>query len=170
MDTVSLTFRYSEKDFVRAMRAHYSSRLRLPLDIAVVVGCLALGAYAWHSGSPRSGIAMICISGVSACMLIAAFAVIPHLAFRREPKFRDEYSLTFSPLGIHFRTKHIDSNLEWNMYSRALIETHSIVLYYGSNSFTVIPTRVFTTPEERERFDELLEQHVPKVQNKRKRL
>jgi hypothetical protein len=38
METVNLSFRYAEQDYVRAMRAHYASRLRLPLDIAVIVG------------------------------------------------------------------------------------------------------------------------------------
>ena len=40
MDTVQLSFRYVEQDYVRAMRVHYASRLRLPLDIAVIVGVL----------------------------------------------------------------------------------------------------------------------------------
>ena len=43
METVSLSFRYAEQDYVRAMRAHYASRLRLPLDIAFIVGSLFLG-------------------------------------------------------------------------------------------------------------------------------
>jgi len=30
------------------------------------------------------------------------------LIFRREPKFRDDYLLSFSPEGIHFRTAHIE--------------------------------------------------------------
>ena len=40
METVNLSFRYAEQDYVRAMRAHYVSRLRLPLDIAVIVESL----------------------------------------------------------------------------------------------------------------------------------
>ena len=101
-------------------------------------------------------------------MLIAAFAIIPHFYFRREPKFRDEYSLTFSPQGIHFRTAHIDSDLQWSMYSRALVDAHSFVLYYGSYSFSVIPNRVFQTVEQREVFERLLAQNVPQVIDKRK--
>jgi len=101
-------------------------------------------------------------------MLIAAFAIMPHIAFRREPKFRDEYALTFSLQGIHFRTAHIDSNLQWSMYSRALVDAHSFVLYYGSHSFSLIPNRVFQTVDEREAFERLLAKNVPNVIDKRK--
>ena len=42
-ETVNLSFRYAESDYVRALRAHYSSRLRVRLDIvaAIVVAVLA---------------------------------------------------------------------------------------------------------------------------------
>jgi hypothetical protein len=96
-------------------------------------------------------------------MLIAAFTIIPPLAFRREPKFRDDYSLTFSPEGIHFRTAHIDSQLQWSMYSRALIDAHSYMLYYGSRQFTIIPRRVFQSGEQQQAFEQLLSQHVSQI-------
>jgi len=42
------------------------------------------------------------------------------------------------------------------MYSRALVDAHSFVLYYGSRSFTVIPKRVFPTAEQQQAFEKLL--------------
>ena len=120
METVNLSFRYAEQDYVRALRAHYAGRLRLPLDIAAIVGVAVIGAYEWRSGSHGAGIISFCLSGVLALMLVAAFAVIPSIAFRKQLKFRDEYSLSFSPEGIHFQTTHIDSDLKWGMYTWAL--------------------------------------------------
>ena len=52
----------------------------------------------------------------------------------------------FSAAGIHFRTTHIDSRLDWGMYSRALIDEHSYVLYYGSRQFLVIPNECVRAP------------------------
>ena len=46
------------------------------------------------------------------------------------------------------------------MYSRVLIDDYSHVLYYGSNQFTVIPTRVFGSAGDRQTFEELVTQHV----------
>lgn len=115
MQTVNLSFRYAEQDYARALRAHYASRLRLPLDKAVMVGIAVVGAYEWRSGSHGFGKTLLCLSGIFAVMLVVAFTVIPTIAFRRQPKFRGDYWLGFSPQGIHFQTAHIDSDLKWGM-------------------------------------------------------
>jgi len=125
METVNLSFRYAEQDYVRALRAHYAARLRLPVDIAAIIGGTILGVYELRVGSHRFGIALLCCSSIFALMLIAAFAVIPRIAFRSQPKFRDEYSLTFSPQGIHFQTANIVSDLKWSMYTGALVDASS---------------------------------------------
>ena len=161
---VSLCFRYTESDYVRAMRAHYASRLRLWLDIPAMVVSGVAGVYLWRSPSLHwLSIASIGISGVFVLILSLAFVVIPPLAFRREPKFQDEYSLTFSQECIHFKTTHIDSQLQWSIYSRALIDAHSYVLYYGNGSFSVIPKRVFQSADQQRTFEQLIVQHVPKI-------
>jgi hypothetical protein len=168
VSTIDISFRYSEADYIRAMRAHYASRLRLPLDIAVIVLTAAMGAHFWRLPSTHwFGVSLVCMSIVFGLMLITIFFVIPLVSFRREPKFGDEYALTFSPEGIHFRTVHIDSQLQWNIYTRALIASHSYVLYYGAYSFTVIPKRVFQTDAQREAFEELIVRNLPKVTRKR---
>jgi len=168
MESVNLNFRYTEADYVRAMRSHYASRLRLPLDITVVVVAAALGAYELKSGSRGFGITMLAMSGLFALVLVSAFAVIPRMGFRREPKFRDDYTLTFSPQGIHFRTAHIDSDLQWSLYTCALVDAHSFVLYYGSQQFTVIPKRVFQDDAQREAFETLLAQKISNIVYKTK--
>jgi YcxB-like protein len=158
---INLSFRYSEGDYVRALRAHYRSRLRLRLDLAVAIVVGILGIYLWPS---FAGVASVAVSVLLVLMLVAAFFVIPPLVFRREPKFRDDYSLTFSSEGIHFRTAHIDSQLQWSMYSRALIDSYSYVLYYGSSQFSVIPRRVFRNVDEQREFEEMLAKHVPIIE------
>lgn len=162
--TVELSFRYQERDYVRAMRAHFASRLRLRLDIFLAVVVTGVGAYLWRTPALQwFGLACILLAVVFILLIVAAFTVIPRLAFRREPKFRDEYSLTFSPDGIHFRTAHLDSQLQWSMYSHALMDAHSYVLYYGSHQFTVIPKRVFQSVEQQQSFEQLLTHHVSRI-------
>ena len=162
--TVNLVFRYIETDYVHALRAHYAARLRLRLDVVVVVALTGIGAYLWQSPSSHwLGVTCVSIAALFSLMLAAAFTVIPPLVFRREPKFREEYSLAFSPEGIHFRTAHIDSQLQWSVYSRALIDTHSYILYYGTRQFTVIPKRVFQSAEQQQTFESLLTRHVSEI-------
>lgn len=162
--TVHLSFRYSEQDYVRAMRAHLKSRLRLKVDIVVIVLAAGLGFYEWHSlDSPRWGMSLVTLSTFFALILGFAFGVMPRMVFRGEPKFRDDYSLTFSGNGIHFQTAHIDSQLEWSMYNRALVDANSFVLYHGRRSFTVIPRRVFETPEHLADFERLISEKIPEI-------
>jgi hypothetical protein len=163
-EAINLSFRYSESDYVRALRAHYSSRLRVRFDIAAAIVAALLGAYSWRSPDYH-WLSVICVAAsvVLVLILFVAFVVVPPLAFRSEAKFKDDYSLTFSQDGIHFRTAHIDSQLQWSLYSRAFIDGHSYVLYYGSRQFTVIPKRVFKSAEQQESFEQLLSQHVSKV-------
>lgn len=165
--TIHLSFRYSEQDFVRAMRAHFASRLRLKLDFAIAIAAALLGIYVWQSlNLPLYGIPLLSLSVLLVILLIAAFSLIPKFIFRREAKFRDEYSLMFSSDGIHFRTAHIDSQLQWGLYNRALVDAHSFILYYGSRSFTVIPKRVFENAEQQATFERLISQKIPEVSMK----
>ena len=162
--TVNLSFRYLESDYARALRAHYASRLRLRLDIVVAIVLAGVGVYLWRSPDLHwLGVGCVLVAVLFPLMLVAAFTIIPRIAFRREPKFRDDYALTFSPEGIHFRTAHIDSQLQWSMYSRALVDSHSYVLYYGSRQFTVIPKRVFQSAEDQQAFEQMLVQHIPQI-------
>jgi hypothetical protein len=136
----------------------------LTVDILVIIILIAAGTYLWRSPELRwLGIGLVSIAAAFALVLIAAFTLVPRLVFRREPKFRDQYSLTFSADGIQFRTAHINSQLKWSMYSRALVDVHSYLLYYGSRQFTVIPKRVFQTSHQQQAFEHLLVQHVSPI-------
>jgi len=164
---IRLKFCYSEKDYVRAVRSHYKSRLRLKLDIFVILFTLAVGIYSLRSlGSHLFGIGLIALSCILAAMLSAAFGVVPYVLFRTQKKLHDEYGLVFSSQGIHFRTADIDSRLQWNLYNEALIDRYSYVLYYGHRQFTVIPKRVFQDLQQLRAFDKLLEEKIAKIVRK----
>ena len=164
MKRIDLTFRYLEIDYVRALRAHYATRLRLRLDLACILVLFGMGIYLWRSPDLHWLAVTFVITSVGfALLIVTAFTIVPRRIFRSEPRFRDEYSLTFSEEGIHFRTAHIDSRLQWSIYSSALIDAHSYVLCWGSRQFTVIPKRVFKNAEQQQAFEQLLTQRVTDV-------
>ncbi|HKI27327.1 MAG TPA: YcxB family protein [Candidatus Sulfotelmatobacter sp.] len=163
-ETVHLSFRYSKSDIVCAMRSHYASRMRPRLDLVMAAGLAAVGTYLWRFQSSHWwGVFAVGASAAFLLLLLAAFVIFPSLAFRLEPKYRDDYSLIFSPEGIRFRTAHIDSQLQWTLYSRALVDADSYILYYGSRMFTVIPKRVFQNSEQQSAFEQMIGQHIPKI-------
>lgn len=167
MPPIVLSFRYSKADVVRAMRAHYSSVLRVKLDGVLTILLLGTGLYCLRVPDLRwFGIFGVVASSVLLVMLGCAFTVLPNLAVNWQPKYRDDYSLVFSNDGIHFRTAHIDSQLQWSLYTRALVDAHSYLLYYGSRTFTIIPKRVFRDQEQQAEFDKLLSQNVGRIVRK----
>jgi hypothetical protein len=167
-EIVNLSFRYSKSDIERAVRSHNASRTRPKLDIAMAAVLAVAGAFLWRSPDTH-WFGALCLGGsaVFILFLFAALVILPALAFRLEPKYRDDYSLAFSAEGIHFRTVHIDSQLQWSLYSRVVVDAYAYVLYYGSRTFTVIPKRVFQNAEQQGAFEQLLAQHVPKIVNKK---
>src|SRR5271169_6455226 len=107
---ISLIFSYSETDYVRAMRAHYASELRVRRDICIVVVGGMAAAYLWSSRSRHwLGVALLVLSAAVALILIAAFVVIPPWLFRRNPKLKDQFSFKFSEEGVHYDCLHIRS-------------------------------------------------------------
>jgi hypothetical protein len=159
--SVKLAFRYTENDYARGLRLHYANTLHPKRDGVISIVMAVVGAYFWLTTEPRwIGITLTAVSGLLILLLLAAFFVIPKLVFRREPKFRDDYSLTFSTEGVHFQTAHIDSNLKWEIYTHVLTDSKSYILYYGKASFTIIPKRAFESVSQQQSFEELLAKFV----------
>lgn len=162
--TVRLAFQYLEIDYVRAQRAHFGSPFRIWLDIAIAVGLAVFGCVLlWFQDFHWFGVFCVGASAVFGLVLFTGLVVTPRWVFRREPKLRDEYSLSFSPQGIHFRTAHIDSQLQWSVYSRALVDARSYLLYHGARQWSVIPRRVFQSGDQQQAFERLLTEHVPQI-------
>jgi hypothetical protein len=162
--TVQLTFRYEEIDYVRAFRTMTMSRKRLWIDLAVMAPCIALGIY-FRIIRPEvsTGWFLIGCASVYTLVLALLWHVVPRVAFRQDPKRRDEYFLAFSPEGIHFRTGQADSHLQWSFYYQAIVTSHAYLLVYGKRHFSVIPKRVFRNAEEQGEFEKLLTTHIPKI-------
>jgi hypothetical protein len=76
--TVNLSFRYAELDYVRALRAHYATRLRLRLDGAIAIAVGAYGIYLWRY-TDEYWFALFCMGAAVflILMLVAAFLIIP---------------------------------------------------------------------------------------------
>ena len=87
------------------------------------------------------------------------------LWFKREPKFREEYRLTFAPEQIRFQTASIDSTLQWSHYGRVLEGTSVFLLIYGKGLYTVIPKRSFTSEAHLEAFRTLVKEKIPEYKS-----
>ena len=69
--TVHLSFQYTERDYVRALRAHFKSRLRLRLDLFLVIVLAAIGVYLWPSWQGVASIVVAALFLLIACRRLA---------------------------------------------------------------------------------------------------
>jgi hypothetical protein len=161
---IDLNFNYSRQDCVRAWRRHFREKLNLPLDLAVVILLAALGLFQWYANG--LGVVVLVLLGLSTALaLIVALAlfVIPQLAYQRNDKLKQAYHLQFSEDAICFKTRSVDSRLEWGLYSRLLIDCHSYLLYYGKDVFSIVPKRVIPDADVRQSFERLLERKLKTI-------
>jgi len=49
------------------------------------------------------------------------------------------------------------------MYTRAIVDARSFLLYYGERNFTVIPKRVFVNAEQMQIFEQMLIKRVQQI-------
>jgi hypothetical protein len=163
---VRFSFRYSELDYIRAVRAYNLARLRIWLDLVVIVFVGVATVYLWQFPSLHwFSITLMSVLGILGLGLLISFTVIPPIVFRRDRKFRDKYTVTCSGDGIRFESTHVDSLIQWSAYSQALIDSYSYVLKYGK-SFTAIPKRVFHNESQKKQFEQLLTVHISEILRK----
>jgi|GEM_PF-687796 len=89
--------------------------------------------------------------------LLPLWPVAAYFEFKRNPKYRQQYSLGLSDEGIHFRTEAIDSKLKWSVYNGFKETNEAFILFQVTGLPSVIPKRALTTPEETAAIKALLE-------------
>lgn len=158
-----LKFKYSEKEYIEAVKWYYSQSLNLKLDVVISVILICFGSLLWISGSESILNKILVLLGcILLLMIIFTLYVNPKRVFRQEPKFQDEYNLSFNDEGILFETEHINSTIAWNHYSKVKENKRFFYLIYGKYMFTIIPKRAFLNTEEEDLFRKLVEEKLEK--------
>jgi hypothetical protein len=164
---ISLRFKYTEEEYVAAMRLYMARSPGLIIRMAIAflysIGCI--GLFVWLDFASD----LIPLFIFAACfpflMAFLLFFVVPRQRFRSDPKFRDEYFLQFSDDGIQFKTAQIDALLQWSLYNKVLENERFFVLVYGKNMISVIPKRAFADQQQEAAFSEMLKRHLPAYAN-----
>jgi len=90
------------------------------------------------------------------------FHDLPRRYFRGDPKFRDEYNLTFLDEGIRFQTKSIDASIAWSLYTGVIENDKFYLLIYGKNiaSISILPKRALRDSVQEGVLRDLLRSHI----------
>lgn len=159
--SLSLKFKYTEKEYTEAVRWYYSQSLNTKLDVVISVILISLGSLFWITGSESIyDLLLILLGCILLVMMMLVLYVNPKRIFRQEPKFHDEYKLNFNEKGILFETEHINSTIAWNHYSQVKENKNFFYLIYGKYMFTIIPKRTFMNREDEVLFRKLIEEKL----------
>ena len=158
---ISIRFFNELKDHLEAQSVLYGKGVFAKLDKVVAVllfgfgvYCLAfVGLYWWT-------VIWFLLAVAEWFNLLSPARWRTRIAFQRNPKFLDEYHLTFSRENIHFKTVSFDSIMRWTHYERVVESSELFLLMYGKDFYTLIPKRCFNSNEEICAFRALVSQAI----------
>ena len=164
-ETVQLRFRHTEKEYLAAMRFYFLRSKELMTGLIIVYVLFSAGLILLQVALGVvlplwANIALIFVVGLG--WFHGLTIDVPRKYFRGDPKFRDEYTLTFTDAGIAFKSQHASSTLAWSFYTR-MIENDSVyILIYGKNtqSMSVLPKRAFRDSQQEKTFREMLRRNL----------
>ena len=159
MDTISLTFKYTQAEYVKADRQHLiASKTISKTSIVVLAAYLPASVlYFLFSSFSVLSIITVVIAVVAAITGSALYFYIPSYRFKQTSKYHDEYILAFSGSGIKFKTPSIDSELKWNIYSEIWESKDFYFLIQVPKLYTLIPKRAFKDFIEMQNFEEIVQ-------------
>jgi hypothetical protein len=165
MESIKLNFKYTEEEYLAAARLFLwrskETLIRLVASYSLISFGLILLLLLIDLGLPLwIPISLLLLVGIA---LAHGFLFdLPRRYFRGDPKFRDEYSLSFSDEGIGFKTPNINASVAWSLYTGFIENERFYLLIYGKNiaSVSIIPKRVFRDSMEEAAFREMLRRHI----------
>ena len=160
-EPITLIFTHREREYVAATRLSYARVYHTRFLIILYSIVLSLGLFLISMSSEfMLGSVAVVVGLVLLLFNLYAYFVTPGQYFRRNAKLQEEYNLQFSEEGLLFRSKGLESKLEWNFYSKVWETRQFYFLCYDKDLFTLIPKRVFTSEEQQRAFSELLSRKV----------
>jgi hypothetical protein len=160
-EPVTLIFTHREKEYIAAVRLFYARVYHTRFLIAISSIVLSFGLVLLLMNVDfLLGAVPIVVGLVLLVINVYAYFVTPSQLFRRNAKFQAEYNLRFSEDGLLFRSKNMESKLEWSFYSRIWETQKYYFLFYDKDLYTLIPKRVFTSERQECAFQDLLRRKI----------
>jgi hypothetical protein len=162
-EIVQLNFRYTEQEYISAYRFYVFKSKELFARLMVFYVLISAGLVLIFL---LSEVAFPFWFMLVACGLVGLsiyqgyFVGLPRRYFRGDPRFRDEYNLTFTDSGIEFRSPTVNSSLAWSLYTGVIENDNFYILVYGVHSLSIFPKRAFRDSQQDTAFRQLLRRHV----------
>ena len=133
---VQVKFVNSEEDYIEASRVYSYGSKGAKLDFIIEIMAIIVGIiFFWVLG-----FSLIWVFLFIACILviiirILGYFVLSKMRYRKEPKYKWEYLMEFDDDGIRFKTKNIESKLEWSLYNKVIETEKTYILVHSNYNF-----------------------------------
>ena len=164
-EVVQLSYRHTEKEYLAAIRLYYWNTKELMARLIVIyvlfgVGLLLVNSLLDLVLPPWALIVVM----VAVCFGWAHGYLIdlPRRHFRGDPRFREDYNLTFTDGGVEFKSQNMNGTLAWSFYTKVIENDSFYLLVYGKNihALSVIPKRAFRDAQQETTFRQMLRRNV----------
>lgn len=163
-DKVELRFKYTADEYAAAVRLYMLRTPAIIVRLGLFLALFTLGIFTLLAAFDTDMLFPILgAMGIFAGLCAWLFFGLPRQRYRSDPKFQNDYALEFSDAGILFKTDHIDSQIEWSLYTGVLENDRFYLLVYGRHMMLVIPKRAFPGLHQESRFRDLLKRHLTPV-------
>lgn len=165
MKAIELTFRYTEKEYVKAARQYIVTTKPMRKADIVVLPLLFVASvfYLFHTEFSLFAVLFFVLILLVLAIAFLIYFFIPIAGFSRIGKNTD-CSLIFSEEGVRFKTARADSLSVWSVFSRMIENDAFYFLVHTPQSYRLVPKRAFVGDEQRRAFEELVSKKLGPVQ------
>lgn len=165
METIILIYNYLQSEFVKAMRQYLIANGTIRKYDPAIVAAFLLFSIFFHFIFFLNilSVILLVITIIFSALEVFLYFCLPVLVFKRNTKYHEEYTLTFSKEGITFKTPSINSVLQWSIYSELWESNDFYFLIQAPRMYSIIPKRAFLNPTDKQTFEEIAMSNIKRA-------
>jgi len=166
-DTITVVVTITKKDYAEAMRAMMAQRTSRLWNIFFWVSVAVLAYFAYKAiriGAMNDTSILWSVAGLA--LLVVFFRFCAPLVgarnfVRKNPDALGPITQTVGPSGVSTESARGQGTSAWNAYQRVR-ETRDLFLLYPQSNFAIIvPKRCFNTPNDIQKYREIIKRYCP---------
>ena len=163
MEPITIQYRLTEPEFMRACGSHWSAHRQGTMsNIFTGLLCLVVGlsllftTFRW--------IAAVFLVGGALLFIIVAFrSFMWRRAFRDAKKYNADISVVIRDDSVHVESAEGKSDLNWDFFTWYLDTPEHVLLYMTKRSFSVIPKSAFQDEQSVHSFMDLVKSRLARI-------
>ena len=162
MEPISIRYRMTEPEFMKACNAHWSAHHSSTLSnviagvVAIVAGLALLFFLFW--------LALVVVAVGSLLLIITWLrSFLWRKAFRDAKKYNNDISVVIKDDVIHIESIEGKSDLKWGFFTWYLDTPGYILLYMTKRNFSIIPKAAFQDETQIKLFVDLVKSKLKKI-------